>query len=253
MATLYIVATPIGNREDITIRALKILFSVYYIAAEDTRHTGNLINLYKQESQLLSTLIKEDPTEIQNHKLNYIAFHDHNETSRLDKLINLLQTGHDIALVSDAGTPLISDPGFKLVRRATQLGITVTSIPGPNAALSALVSSGQPVSPYMMIGYLPIRQRRRKKYLYQLAEACPVLKSPPTIICYASPHRLLTVLNDILEVYGNIELTIAKELTKLHEGVKTQPVSLWIAHYNQTKPKGEFTLLFQTPTRKQTK
>lgn len=256
---LYIVSTPIGNLEDITIRALKILFSVPVILAEDTRRTGNLLEYYRKTDihipgePRLNPLPKVEGTASPvrgrlgwGHKPKFIPFHEHNEQRKTDEVIQLLKSGTEVALVSDAGTPLISDPGFKLVRRCLDEKIKVVAIPGPSAWLTALTSSGMPTDRVFFLGYFSPRAVRRKKELHQLKQVFAELRKPPTIGFYESPHRLLTTLKDILEVAGNIDVVLASELTKLYEKVSKRSVSLWIAELEKlNKIQGEYTILFR--------
>lgn len=191
---LYLVATPIGNLEDITLRALRILKEVSLIACEDTRQTGKLLTHY---------LIK-CPT---------ISYHEHNEKERTEQLINHLLEGKSIALVSDAGTPMISDPGFSLVNKAISAQIPIIAIPGASALLPALITSGFKSSEFVFIGFLPARRGERRK---KLLEIKPL---PFTIICYESPHRITESLIDAKEILGARKATIARELTKVYEEV----------------------------------
>lgn len=249
---LYLIPTPIGNLQDITIRALKIIFSVDIILAEDTRRTGNLLDYYRKQLNLLSPFLENLEQQHQQliyhpeQKPQYISFHEFNENKKIDTIIQHLKNKKEIALVSDAGTPLISDPGYKLVRECLNQQIKVISLPGPNAAITALVGSGQPPNRYLYLGYLSPKEKRRQKELQQIKNAVQLLKKPPTIIIYESPHRLLSTLNSILQVSGDIDLTLASELTKLHEKNITQKISIWIEELNKRKHiKGEYTVLFR--------
>lgn len=190
--TLYLVSTPIGNLEDITLRALKTLKSVSLIACEDTRQTSKLLQHYQINC----------PT---------ISYHEHNERERSQYLLNKLNSGESIALVSDAGTPVISDPGFVLVQKAIEAQIPVVSIPGPSALLPALIGSGLPCHEFLFIGFLPSKQAQRRKKLEEIKSL------PYTIICYESPHRISASLTDAKEILGIRKTVIARELTKLHE------------------------------------
>lgn len=191
--SLYLVATPIGNLEDITLRALRILRDeAALIACEDTRQTQKLLDHFGIHKQTVS-------------------YHDHNESSRTAQLIARLEAGDSVALVSDAGTPLISDPGFRLLRAALERKIPVVPIPGASAALTAMVASGLPVTEFRFIGFLPPKSGARRKVLQQLAS------EQSTVIFYESPHRLLESLEDVVAVLGNRPIAVARELTKLHE------------------------------------
>jgi 16S rRNA (cytidine1402-2'-O)-methyltransferase len=190
--TLYIVATPIGNLEDITLRALRTLREADLIACEDTRQTRKLL----------------DNAGISKPMVSY---HDHNETSRTQELIGKLQDGMKIALVSDAGTPLVSDPGYRLVAAAIKAGIAVVPIPGANAAVAALSASGLPPDSFRFCGFLPPKKSERRTFLEKLkAETC-------TLIFYEAPHRILEALEDIESVMGARQIAVARELTKIHE------------------------------------
>jgi 16S rRNA (cytidine1402-2'-O)-methyltransferase len=192
---LYLVATPIGNLEDITLRALQVLKEVDRIACEDTRQTQKLLNHFA-----IST-----PT---------ISYHEHNEQARTIELIALLQQGGRVAVVSDAGTPAFSDPGLELVRAAVVAGVRVIPIPGPNAALSALIASGMDTDRFLYVGFLPAKPGARRTELETLAAAVPEL----TLVVYEAPHRILETLADVAAVWGDsARVVVARELTKLHE------------------------------------
>lgn len=222
--TLFIVATPIGNMQDITLRALETLKAVDLILAEDTRRTGLLLHYYDITTPML-------------------PFHEHNENQKEDGVIEKLRNGLSIALVSDAGTPLISDPGFKLVRRATQEGLTVTSIPGPSAALTALSSSGLPTDKFLFIGFLPEKQGKRQTVYEQLKPLVSDEEYPlkATVILYESPYHLRKTLEEMLNVFGDIHIVIARELTKIHEEIFRGRLSDALTHFKN--PKGEFVIL----------
>lgn len=190
--TLYIVATPIGNLEDITLRALRVLKEADLIACEDTRHTRKLLAHYSISK----------PT---------VSYHEHNELERSAELVTKLESGSNIALVSDAGTPLISDPGFRIVREAIDRGIPVVPIPGPSAVMAAVSASGLPTSEFGFFGFLPARRAARTARLKELAE----IKS--TLVFYEAPHRIRETIGDAREAFGDRECVIARELTKLHE------------------------------------
>jgi 16S rRNA (cytidine1402-2'-O)-methyltransferase len=192
---LYLVATPIGNLEDITLRALRVLKEVDRIACEDTRQTQKLLNHFA-----IST-----PT---------ISYHEHNEQARTVELIALLQQGGRVAVVSDAGTPAFSDPGLELVRVAVAAGVRVIPIPGANAALSALIASGMDTDRFLYVGFLPAKPGARRTELERLAAALPGL----TLVVYEAPHRILEMLADVAAVWGDsVHVVVARELTKLHE------------------------------------
>ena len=217
--TLYIVSTPIGNLADITFRAIDILKSVDLIACEDTRHTKILLNYY-------------------NIKKSLISYFEHNKIKRSKEIIALLNEGKSVALVSDAGTPGISDPGYRIIRDAIDNDIEVVAIPGANAAITALSASGAPTDRFVFEGFLPNKTTARKKKLLSLKE------ETRTIIFYESPHRLLKSLSDIKETLGDIDLVIAREITKKFEEIKRGKTVDLIEHFTTNKPRGEFVLVF---------
>ena len=217
--TLYLVATPIGNLADITHRALQVLKDVDLIACEDTRHTHKLLQHYGIETKTIS-------------------YHEHNEQQRGAELIDWLKQGSDIAVVSDAGTPSISDPGFRLVRAAIESDVAVVPVPGPSALISALIAAGLPTDEFFFAGFLPARSNARRTRLEELRSV------PGTLIFYEAPHRLATTLNDAYEVLGERETVVARELTKLHEEIRRGRLSELAKHYaNEENPRGEIVLL----------
>lgn len=217
MGTLYLVATPIGNLEDITARALRILRQVRLIAAEDTRHTGRLLSHYDIHTPLTS-------------------YHEHNKITKLERVLSTLHTG-DVALVSDAGTPGLNDPGYELVRAALEAGHAVSPIPGPSAPISALVASGLPTDSFLYLGYLPRKSAERRKLLDQIAAL------PYTLVFLETPHRLLAALQDMQEMLGDREMSVAREITKLHEEFFRGCVSQAQTHFQAQAPRGEITLV----------
>lgn len=219
MGTLYIVATPIGNLEDISARALRVLREVGLIAAEDTRQTGKLLSHYG-----ITT-----PTT---------SYFEHNKLTKLDVILNRLETG-DVALVSDGGFPGVSDPGYELIREAIARGVTVTPIPGPSAILAALVVSGLPTDSFVYLGFLPRKANDRARSLAANAA------ESRTLICLEAPHRLIDSLNDIRRELGNRRLAVCRELTKLHEEVFRGTVAEAIAHFNQSDVRGEITIVIE--------
>lgn len=227
MGTLFIVSTPIGNLEDITLRAKKILSEVEIIACEDTRKTGNLLK------------------QLSIPKTQLLSYYEENELKRIPQIIKLLKEDKDVALVSNAGTPTLSDPGFKLVRECIVQGIKVEAIPGASAILTALVGSGLPTDKFLFLGYLPKKQGKRLKLLKNLATMNRIMVV--TIIIFLSPHRLVQELADIKEVFGKIEIVICRELTKMHEEIRREKISQSIVHFEKVKPRGEFTLLLNIP------
>jgi 16S rRNA (cytidine1402-2'-O)-methyltransferase len=216
---LYLVATPIGNLADITHRALQVLREVALIACEDTRHTRKLLQHYGIETRTIS-------------------YHEHNEQQRAMKLIELLQQGSNVAVVSDAGTPAISDPGFRLVRAAVESGITIVPVPGPSALLSALIATGLPTDEFFFGGFLPARSSARRARLNEVRSV------PGTLIFYEAPHRLAASLKDAHEILGEREAAVARELTKLHEEIRRGRLSELSQHYSTVEqPRGEIVLL----------
>ncbi len=216
--TLYVVGTPIGNLEDMTFRAVRILKTVDLIAAEDTRHTGKLLQHFQITAPQLS-------------------YHDHNSTSRVPELLAQLSSGKAIALVTDAGMPGISDPGYELVKACVEAGILVVPIPGPSAVITALSAAGLPTEKFVFEGFLPTKNQARQERLEFLqAEA-------RTIIFYESPHRLRQTLQDLAEVLGERQIVLARELTKLHEEFWRGRIGDAITHYTQREPQGEYTLV----------
>jgi len=238
MGTLYVVATPIGNLGDITIRAIKILQTVDAIACEDTRKTGLLVGKMGDMYNKLVYCTVEEKTD----KARLISYYEQNEAQRIPEIINALKNGLSIALVSDAGTPTISDPGFKLVREAIREGIKVESIPGASSVTSSLVSSGLPTDKFLFLGYPPRKPGHRMKFFQNIT---PILDSVGvTVILFESPHRLFRTLGELKEVFGDIDIVICRELTKIHEEIRREKLSRSIGHFSKTSPKGEFVILF---------
>ncbi|MEW6685606.1 MAG: 16S rRNA (cytidine(1402)-2'-O)-methyltransferase [Candidatus Edwardsbacteria bacterium] len=217
---LYLVSTPIGNLEDITLRALRILKEVNLIAAEDTRRTGKLLKHFKIQTPLLS-------------------FHEYNKEKQVGKLLEQWKDGKKIALVSDSGTPGISDPGYYLVLLAIQQGCQIIPIPGPTAFVSALIASGLPTNSFIFLGFLPTKRGKRERKLTEL------LEEQRTLIFYESPHRLLNTLDDLLKIFGERKVAIARELTKVFEEIQRGSLSQLMEHYRKKKPKGEFVLVIE--------
>ncbi len=215
MPNLYVVATPIGNLEDITLRALRVLREVRLIAAEDTRKTKRLLNAYDIKTPMTS-------------------YHEHNKKTKLDYILNYLQAG-DVALVSEAGMPGVSDPGYELIRAANQAGIPVVPVPGSSAVITALVVSGLPTDRFLYLGFLPRRASARKQALES------VVQETGTLVILEAPHRLQPTLHDLKLVFGDRQLAVCRELTKLHEEVFRGSISQAIARF--TEPRGEFTLV----------
>lgn len=219
LGTLYLVATPIGNLADITHRALQVLKDVDLIACEDTRHTHKLLHHYGITTKTIS-------------------YHEHNEQQRAAELLELLKQGSDIAVVSDAGTPSISDPGFRLVRAAIDSDVLVVPVPGPSALISALIAAGLPTDEFFFAGFLPSRSNARRARLNELRSV------PGTLIFYEAPHRLATTLKDAYETLGEREAVVARELTKLHEEIRRGRLNELAMHYaNEENPRGEIVVL----------
>ena len=218
--TLYIVSTPIGNLEDITIRAINILKVVRIIASEDTRHTQKLLHHY----------------DIHTYQTSY---HDHNKEEKAEILISKLKEGDDVALVSDAGTPGISDPGYYLINRAIEDGIRVSPIPGPTASIAALSIAGLPTDSFVFEGFLTAKRTARQKRLRELSA------ERRTIILFEAPHRLLSTLNDILGIFGDRKIVITRELTKVFEEIIRGTVSEIINKIAAKKIKGEITIIIE--------
>lgn len=218
MGTLYLVATPLGNLEDITLRALRILREATIIAAEDTRHTRKLLNHFA-----IAT-----PT---------ISYHEHSGPAGIATVLAALAEG-DVALVSDAGTPAISDPGADLIQAALSAGFLVVPIPGPSAVITALIASGLPASEFTFLGFLPRRSQERRALLLSVS------LEPRTLVIYEAPHRLRACLDDLLAVLGDREACLARELTKIHEQWLRGALSTLKARYaSQDEPRGEYTLV----------
>jgi len=224
---LYLVATPIGNLEDITFRALNALFSVEKILCEDTRKTLNLLNHYQKPGQRLPKLL---------------SFYEENELKRIPEVISELQKGKEIALVTNSGTPAISDPGFKLVRECWRKGIKVISVPGPSSPIASLACSGLPTDKFLFLGFLPNKLGQRVKLLEKVKQATDTL--PATVIFFESPFRLVKSLADLKNIFGDIEIVICRELTKIYEETKRGKVSALLNELKEKQPKGEFTILF---------
>lgn len=217
--TLYLVATPIGNLADISHRALQVLKDVGLIACEDTRHTHKLLQHYGITTRTIS-------------------YHEHNEQQRAAQLIDLLKQGNDVAVVSDAGTPSISDPGFRLVRAAIESEVTVVPVPGPSALIAALIAAGLPTDEFFFAGFLPARTNARRARLNELRMV------PGTLIFYEAPHRLAATLKDAHELLGERDAVVARELTKLHEEIKRGRLSELAGYFEEEdRARGEIVVL----------
>jgi 16S rRNA (cytidine1402-2'-O)-methyltransferase len=220
---LYVVGTPIGNLEDITLRAIRILKEVDLIACEDTRRTQKLLNAYRIRTRTVS-------------------YHEHNEMTRAPELIIEMEEGSSIALVTDAGMPVVSDPGFRLVHLAVRHSIPVVPVPGASAFVAALAASGMPVDKFRFLGFLPSKKGERKKALEELKEA------PKTLVFYEAPHRLLEMLRDVREALGDREIVIAREVTKIHEEFLRGTISSALERLKKRPVKGEITVLVGMPS-----
>ena len=233
MGTLYLIATPIGNLGDITLRGLKTLFNVDVIACEDTRRTG----------MLLGKLVAEFSTNPEDkQKPRLLSYYEQTELQRIPEIIALLKQDLSVALVSDAGTPSISDPGFKLIRECIKEKIKVESLPGASSVITALTVSGLPTDKFTFVGYPPRKPGHRTKYFEDIKAAQGFIKS--TVIMFEAPHRIIKTLAELKEIYGDIEIVLCRELTKVYEEVRREPITRAQAHFKKTEPKGEFVLLF---------
>ena len=221
MPVLYVIATPIGNLEDISLRALRLLREVKLIAAEDTRTTRRLLNAYSIRTPLTS-------------------YHEHSKRAKLDYLLDYLEK-EDLALVSEAGMPGLSDPGYGLIVAAIERGIPVVPIPGASAVITALAVSGLPTDQFLYVGFLPRRKGQRQRLLNLIVD------EPRTIVAFETPHRLREALSDIEEILGNRRLSVCRELTKIHEEIFRGRVSQSREHF--TEPRGEFSLVIEGKTR----
>lgn len=219
MGTLFLVATPIGNLEDLTLRALRVLREVRLIAAEDTRHTRTLLDRYAIATPCIS-------------------YHEHNKLTRQADILAALALG-DVALVSDAGTPALADPGFELVRASIEAGFTVSPIPGPSALLAALVASGLPSDRFVYVGFLPRQANERRALVSAMADFTM------TLVCFETPHRLRESLADLLSILGDRRVVVASELTKRFEELRRGSLSELVAYFDAHNPRGEYTLVLE--------
>lgn len=219
---LTLVPTPIGNLKDITLRALEVLKEVDAIICEDTRRTGILLHHYEISKPL-------------------IVLNDYNEARNLEQIVERLKEGQNLALVSDAGTPLVSDPGYKLVRECIAQNVPIDSLPGPSSVITALTLSGLPPDKFIFLGYPPEKTGRRIKLFENLKLHLKGVKLNQTIIMLVSPHKLLRTLEDIKDVYPDTQIVLAHELTKIHQSVESKLVSDWLKELKM--PKGEYILL----------
>ena len=216
--TLYLVATPIGNLQDISFRAIETLKSVDLIACEDTRHTRKLLNHFGIRNQLIS-------------------YHEHNEAERADELAAMLEEGKSIAIVSDAGTPAICDPSFRIVQRANEIGASIVPIPGPVAFVNAVIASGLPTDSIFFGGFLPSKSGDRRRRLAEVRDI------PATLVFYETPHRIAKSLADCLDALGNRDGAVARELTKVHEEIIRGTLTALVERFREGNAKGEIVLM----------
>jgi len=219
MGTLYLVATPIGNLEDMSPRAVRILKESSLIAAEDTRHTGKLLKHF----------------EIETPQTSYF---EHNKVNKLDFILDKLSNG-DVALVSDAGTPAINDPGYELVKAALASNFDVVPVPGPSAPIAALTASGLPTDSFLYLGYLPHKTSERHKYIGNVSN------ETYTLIFLESPYRIVESLEDLLSILGDRQICVAREMTKMYEEYWRGPISGAVAYFKSQPARGEFTLVVE--------
>ncbi|HET9399550.1 MAG TPA: 16S rRNA (cytidine(1402)-2'-O)-methyltransferase [Candidatus Acidoferrales bacterium] len=224
---LFVVSTPIGNLEDITVRALRLLKECDVIACEDTRQTRKLLLRYSIDTRTVS-------------------YHEHNEKSRAAELLDEMRSGARVALVSDAGTPLVSDPGESLVLACIAAGIRVTPMPGPSATITALAASGLPTERFLFLGFAPAKSSERRREFHDLAAMCwPAVGGPATLIFYEAPHRLKPMLADAAEIFGARRAAIARELTKVHEEFVRGTLPELLTWAEKSEIRGEITLLIE--------
>ncbi len=224
--TLYLCATPIGNMEDISLRCLRTLKEVDLIAAEDTRNSVKILNHYEIKTPMTS-------------------YHEHNKTEKGEKLVEQLKTGKDIALITDAGTPGISDPGEELVRMCRKEGIPVTAVPGPAACVTALTLSGLSSRRFAFEGFLPTDNQERQRILRELKD------ETRTIVLYEAPHRLVKTLEILLDTLGNRQMSVCRELTKVHEDVFSTDLAGALVFYQEQEPRGEYVLVIAGKSREE--
>ncbi len=228
--TLFVVATPIGNLQDISLRAIDIFGSVDFILCEDTRKT----------SILLKSITKKFPEFKNSAKL--VSYYEENESKRIPEVVDLLKKDFNFALVSDAGTPTISDPGFKLVRECVKEKIKIEAIPGASSVIAALAISGLPTDKFMFIGFLPKKPGHRTDLLNNIKTILKNVKQ--TVIFFESPFRVVQALEELQEIFGDIDIVTARELTKIYEEVRREKISEALLHFKKNKPRGEFVILF---------
>ncbi|MFW6109910.1 MAG: 16S rRNA (cytidine(1402)-2'-O)-methyltransferase [Patescibacteria group bacterium] len=239
MGILYLISTPIGNLEDISLRAAKTLFSVKLILCEDTRRTGRLLE-WIQSSRNFPNLSEQTRPDL-------LSYTDQSRNQHMDEILARLAKGQEVALVSNAGTPLLSDPGFKLVQEVIEISenfdVKVTSIPGANSLLPALQLSGLPPDKFFFLGFLPKKEKGRLELLEMVKSFFEKLKF--SIIAYESPYRLSDSLGDVEKVFGNCWVTVCREMTKMHEEIYRGRVTEAQEHFLNNQPKGEVTLVIR--------
>jgi 16S rRNA (cytidine1402-2'-O)-methyltransferase len=229
MSTLHLVATPIGNLKDISFRALEVLKTADYILAEDTRKTARLLLHFKISGRTL------------------ISYFEANEQKRIPQVMNWLSREKSVALVTNAGTPLISDPGYKLVKEAIDKDYRVESIPGASAVLTGLIASGLPTDKFLFLGFLPKKPGKKTKVLENLKKASQFLSL--SVVLYISPYKLIKDLTVLKEVFGDFEIVIGRELTKLYEEIRREKISESLLYFQKHKPKGELVVMFYLSSR----
>lgn len=233
MGTLYIVSTPIGNLQDISYRAVKTLFSVDVIACEDTRRMGTFLQQIN--------ITNDETTVFQRPRL--VSYFEYNELRRIPEILQLLIDGKNVALASDAGTPAVSDPGFKLIRACVENNIKVEAIPGASSVMAALVVSGLPTDKFLFIGYLPHKESHARRTLENLNGISALMKT--TIIMFEAPHKIIKTLQVMKDVLEDKEIVVCRELTKIHEETIRGKISDVLEHFQTKSPKGEMVILFR--------
>lgn len=233
MGTLFVVPTPIGNIKDITIRALETLMNVDAIACEDTRKTGMLLK--RLQSEFASFKFPLRPM--------LVSYYEHNELQKIPEIVTFLKNGMSIALVTDAGMPGISDPGYRLINACVAEGLTLEVLPGADSVTTALVASGLPTDKFLFLGFLPHKPVNRKRLLETVKKG----ELKKTVILFEAPHKLLKTLEELKETFDDIDLVICRELTKVYQEIRREKVSESITHFSEVEPRGEFVLLFHSP------
>lgn len=239
MGNLYVVATPIGNIEDITFRAITTLFSSDVIVSENTSHTLNLLSLIETRFKNFIPSNKKKP--------KIINMNEFEEEYKIPRIISILQEGNNVSLISSAGTPLISDPGFKLIKRAVEYQIPVIPIPGASSVLASLSVSGLPTDKFLFIGFLPRTYGKKKNKLTDLKEVLENMEKKdygPSVVLFESPRRIVETLQCMMEVFSDINIFLGRELTKKFEEVNFRRISFFLNKYSEIIPKGEYVVIF---------